>query len=80
MPTLEHPFSQKATVKKLTEHSAFLRLADEQEIEWDKTLLPSDVKEGDEVKLIVHTEETDEKERHKLAKEILNELFIEETK
>lgn len=79
MKDLSHPYSQKIIVKKLTEHSAFLQLPDGQEIEWDKSLLPTDLEEGLELTMIVHNKKTEQDERLKFAKQLLNELFEEKT-
>ena len=80
MKEIKHPYSQKAKVSKLTEHSAFLSLPDGQTLEWDKSMLPPDISVDMEIKLIIHDSKKDIQERQQLAKEILNELFSEETR
>jgi len=46
-----------------------------QEILWPKNNLPEDAKEGTAVRLTLSTSKTDEEERTKLAKTLLNEIL-----
>ena len=62
-------------VDRFEEKQAILRLDDGQEIVWPIKNLPDDVKEGSRVRLVLSTNETDELERHKAAKTLLNEIF-----
>lgn len=72
---LQHPYSQKAKVKKITENKVLLICDDQTEIGWPLNLLPPNTNVGDIVKVIIHNSETDEQERQKLAKTLINEIL-----
>ena len=72
---IEHQFAQEATVKAVEGDSAVLALANGETLRWPASLLPQDVGVGDTVRVIIHSSKTDEEERQRLAKEVLNELL-----
>jgi len=72
---IDHQYVQKATVKKITSEQAELELPDGQVIKWPVKLLPSDLKNGDTVRILVHDKQTEEEERQRLAKSLLNEVM-----
>lgn len=74
---LNHPYSKQATVIRLDEQSAVLQLPDGQSINWPLDLLPPDTKVNDSLKIIIHNKKTDEEERQRLARTLLNEVMIE---
>jgi len=65
----------KATVDRFEENLAVIRTEDGQEILWPKKDLPEDAKEGSAVRLNISTSKSDEEERAKLAKTLLNEIL-----
>lgn len=74
---LNHPYSIQATVLKLDEQSAVLKLIDGQTLNWPLELLPPGTKTNDPVKIIIHNKKTDEEERQRLARTLLNEVMTE---
>ena len=54
---------------------AVLKMDDGQELVWPIKNLPEDAKEGSSVRLVLSTSATDEIERQKTAKTLLNEIF-----
>jgi len=72
---LDHKFAQKITLKSLEGNQAVLVLPDGQEIKWPKSLLPKELKNGQELRIIVHDKKTEEDERANLARALLNELI-----
>lgn len=54
---------------------AVLRLEDGQQINWPRENLPSGLKEGGSVKLFVSDSASEEEERSKMAKSLLNEIL-----
>ncbi len=72
---IDHQYVQKAIVKKINSEQAELELVDGQILLWPKNLLPSDLNIGDTVRILVHDKKTEEEERKKLAKALLNEVM-----
>lgn len=54
---------------------AVLKTSDGQELLWPIKNLPEEAKEGSGMRLILATAKTDQEEREKLAKTILNEIL-----
>ncbi|MFH2136015.1 MAG: DUF3006 domain-containing protein [Patescibacteria group bacterium] len=67
--------SIKAAIDRFEGDSAVIKTEDGQEIIWPKKDLPEDAKEGTAVRLSVSTNQSDEEERTKLAKTLLNEIL-----
>jgi hypothetical protein len=65
----------KAVIDRFEGESAVIKLEDGQEIIWPKKDLPEDAKEGSALRLSVSTSQSDEEERTKLAKTLLNEIL-----
>ncbi|MBU1146224.1 DUF3006 domain-containing protein [Patescibacteria group bacterium] len=65
----------KAAIDRFEGDSAVIKTEDGQEIIWPKQDLPEDAKEGTAVRLSVSTNQSDEEERTKLAKTLLNEIL-----
>ena len=78
--TINHPFAQTATVKEIKNDHAVIVLADGQILTWAVSLLPPNTKTGDNVRVIIHNQETDEQERQRLSRQIINELLDEDQK
>lgn len=72
---LDHKFVQKIKVKSLDGNHAILVLPDGQEMKWPKSLLPDDIKNNQELRIIVHDKKTEEDERQEIARALLNELI-----
>lgn len=65
----------KAVIDRFEGESVVIKLEDGQEIIWPKKDLPEDAKEGSALRLSVSTSQSDEEERTKLAKTLLNEIL-----
>lgn len=65
----------KAVIDRIENDSAVVKTEDGQEIIWPVKNLPEDAKEGSAVRLLVSTSKSDEEERAKLAKTLLNEIL-----
>lgn len=65
----------KAAVDRLEGNFAVVKTEDGQELLWPIADLPEGVKEGTAVRLNLSTNQTDEEERTKLAKSLLNEIL-----
>ncbi len=65
----------KAAVDRFEGDSAVIKTEDGQELLWPKSELPEEVKEGTAVRLTLSTSQSDEEERAKLAKTLLNEIL-----
>jgi hypothetical protein len=65
----------KAAIDRLEGDSAVIKTEDGQELLWPKQNLPEDAKEGSAVRLRISTNQSDEEERTKLAKTLLNEIL-----
>ena len=74
---LNHPYSQIVKILEIDDQSALLELADQQMIKWPISLLPRGAKAGDSLKMIIHDKKTDEEERQRLARTLLNEIMAE---
>lgn len=68
-------FFLKATVDRIENNFAIIKTEDKQEILWPIDNLPEDAKEGSTVRLNLSTSKTDEEERVKLAKSLLEEIL-----
>ncbi len=75
MAELNHPHAQSAKIKELLENEAVLALNDGQELRWPKHLLPNGAEKGASVRIIIHDKKTDQEERDRLARSLLNEIF-----
>jgi hypothetical protein len=65
----------RATVDRFEGKHAILKTDDKQEIKWLIKNLPDDIKEGSLVRLVVSTNRTEQVEREKLAKTLLNDIL-----
>jgi hypothetical protein len=65
----------KATLDRFEGKQAVLKTDDGQEIVWPIKNLPDDIHEGSVVRLVLSTSQTDEEERQKMAKSLLNEIL-----
>lgn len=65
----------KAAIDRFEDDFAIIKTEDGQEIRWPKQDLPEDAREGSGVRLGIATSQTDEEERAKLAKTLLNEIL-----
>lgn len=65
----------KGAIDRIEGEKAIILLDDGQEISWQKEKLPGDASEGSRVRILIMTSESDQKERERLAKAILNEIL-----
>ena len=72
---IDHKFFQTAKVQSLDETKAILQFEDGQTITWPRTLLPQAIKKDQLVRVLVHDQATEEDERKRLAKALLNEVM-----
>jgi hypothetical protein len=68
-------FFLKATIDRFEGKFAVLKTEDNQEILWPMSDLSEDAKEGSAVRLFLSTSKTDEEEKTKLAKSLLEEIL-----
>lgn len=71
----EQHYSLRATIDRFEEKMAVLKLEDGQILNWPIKQLPDDLKEGSTIRLVISTEATQEKEREKIAKTLLNQIL-----
>lgn len=64
-----------AEVQGLQDRLAVLKLEDGQIVNWPKARLPQGVAEGSKIRIFVSTSLTEEEERAKLARNLLNEIL-----
>lgn len=67
--------SIKAAIDRFEGDFAVVKTEDGQKILWPRKELPDDAKEGSALRLSAFTSQTDEEERTKLAKTLLNEIL-----
>lgn len=65
----------KAAIDRIEGESAVIKTENGQELIWPKDNLPADAREGTAIRLNLSTSKTDEEERAKLAKTLLNEIL-----
>lgn len=65
----------KGVIDRFEGKAAVIKLENGQEIIWPVKNLPEETAEGSAVRLVVTTSRTDEEERIKLAKSLLNEIL-----
>jgi len=70
-----HEYSLSALVDRFEGKSAVIRFQDGQELRWPIKTLPDDVHEGSAVRVTVTTSASDEEERARVARAMLNELL-----
>jgi hypothetical protein len=63
------------TVDRIEGQRAVLKLEDGQSLEWPIDGLPSGVSEGSEVKIFLSTAKSEQEERERTARAVLNELL-----
>lgn len=63
------------TVDRFEGTWAVLKMEDGQTLNWPREDLPSEVVEGGEIKIFLMTAKTEEEERERTAKAVLNELL-----
>jgi hypothetical protein len=64
-----------STIDRFEGNMAVLKLEDGQTLNWPKEKLSSDASEGMEIKIFLTTAKTEEEERERTAKAVLNELL-----
>ena len=65
----------KAVIDRFENRKAVLKTDDGQELLWPIKNLPDDVQEGTVVRIVIKTNQTDQEEREKIAKTLLNEIL-----
>lgn len=63
------------TLDRFEGRFGILKTEDGQTINWPQDQLPSDVEEGSQIKLVLSSAKTEEEEREKMAKAVLNEIL-----
>lgn len=69
----------KAVIDRFEGTMAVLKFDDGQTLTWPIKNLPEDCKEGSSLRVIISTSETDQEEREKLAKTLINEILKADT-
>ena len=64
-----------ATVDRIENKKAVLKLDDGQSLDWPMEKLPADASEGSQVKLVLFSNKTEEEEREEMAKAVLNKIL-----
>ena len=65
----------KGVVDRFEGKVAVIKTDDSQEVKWPINNLPEDAEEGTSVRLVITTSKSDEEEREKIAKTMLNEIL-----
>jgi len=68
-------YSVKAVIDRFEGVFGVLKLDDGQEMNWPIKNLPDGIKEGQALRLSVSTSQTEQEEREKAAKALLNEIL-----
>ena len=74
-PELNHKFVQEATVKEKQDNITILEFANGELLKWPSNLLPSQIKPGQKVRVLIHDKATEEEERRNLAHSLINEIM-----
>ena len=75
MTAEEHGYHLEAIVRGFDGTFAVLETADVQTVLWPIKQLPDDISIGMQVRILVSTEKSEEIEREKLAREVINSLL-----
>jgi transcription elongation factor len=65
----------KAIIDRFENKIAIIKTQDGQELHWPIKNLPDDCQQGSALRIILSTSQTDQQEREKIAKTILNQLL-----
>lgn len=68
-------YSVAGEIERFEGTMAVIKLSDNQKLLWQIKNLPDDLKEGDKVKIILSTSQTEQTEREKISKTILNQIL-----
>lgn len=68
-------YSIKAVIDRFEGVFAVLKLDDGQSLNWPIKNLPDDIKGGQVIRLFITTSQTEQEEREKTAKALLNEIL-----
>jgi len=71
----EREYYLKTIVKKFEGKFVVLETEDKQTIHWPIKNLPDDIQEGDVTRLIISTNKTDQEDREKLARVVINKIL-----
>ena len=75
LPPLHDRYAIAATITKFEDTFAVVTIADGQTVRWPIKELPENCAIGSQVRLVLTTTQSDEEERKRLAKTILNEVL-----
>ena len=75
LPPLHDRYTIAATITKFEDTFAVVTTTDGQTVRWPIKELPDDCAIGSQVRLVLATTQSDEEERKRLAKTILNEIL-----
>lgn len=68
-------YEQSAKVEKFEDKLAVLVLENGQKINWPIKNLPDDIKKDSQIRIVIFSGVSQEEERKKLAKELINEIL-----
>ena len=68
-------YSVAGEIERFEGTMAVIKLSDNQKLLWQIKNLPDDLKEGDKIKIILSTSQTEQAEREKISKTILNQIL-----
>ena len=71
----DNQYSKSAVVEKFEDKLAVLVLEDGQKINWLIKNLPDDIEQGSQIRIVISSSGSQEDERKKLAKELINEIL-----
>lgn len=69
------PYSLHVTIKEIQDAAVILTTEQQHEIRWPKSQLPTDISVGMNLQLAIVNDDINQKEREKMAKQILNEIL-----
>ncbi|MBN1778611.1 MAG: hypothetical protein JW816_00080 [Candidatus Buchananbacteria bacterium] len=74
----DQQYSQMGVILEFQEKMAVIQLSDGQKILWPIKNLPDDAAQNQKIKLTTSTNQSEENEREKIAKTILNQILKKE--
>jgi len=74
----DQQYSQMGVILEFQEKMAVIQLSDGQKILWPIKNLPDDAAQNQKIKLTASTNQSEENEREKIAKTILNQILKKE--
>ncbi len=75
LENLKESYSLEGVIENFVDKKAVIVTKDGQKLSWPIKNLPEDCEKGTRIRIILTTSKTDQEERQKLAKAILNEIL-----